>query len=71
MCNSKDPLQLFRPCISAHTVWGLCWYNYRSRGITVLCRGAGQLEALGVVTTYFGIVPSTEYDAGAYVMAKI
>ena len=25
--REKQSLQLFTPCISAHTVWGLCWYN--------------------------------------------
>ena len=26
--EAKQSLQLFIPCISAHTVWGLCWYYF-------------------------------------------
>ena len=25
--RKRKSLQLFTPCFSAHTVWGLCWYN--------------------------------------------
>ena len=37
MCiRKKQNLQLFSPCISDHTVWGLCWYNVVLRHV-MLC----------------------------------
>ena len=31
--RKKQSLQLFSPCISAHTVWGLCWYNFNQSSL--------------------------------------
>ena len=36
--RKKQRLQRFSPCISAHTVWGLCWYN-RFSADCVTCFG--------------------------------
>ena len=38
-------LQLFSPCISAHTVWGPCWYNPEKRSLSDSMPGTLQVRS--------------------------
>ena len=46
--RQKKSLHLFSPCISAHTVWGLCWYNFQMVFVTASALGRAQFGDLSI-----------------------